>query len=176
LLGAATFAADDPTVLDATNAARAALAKGPAQPITAEPNAPEQIVMADAATREEYLKSMRAYYNYRLNGYQYRARVFEWQLISSRIIFLIVVLLVFAGIYFAAVQFHVALQTARKQRETGPATPADASNPLSLATQLEISAKGVVLNSSILGVIILVLSLAFFYLYLVYVYPINDVL
>ena len=44
-----------------------------------------------------------------------------------------------------------------------------------LATHLELSAKGIVVNSSVLGVIILGLSLAFFYLYLVYVYPIQNV-
>jgi hypothetical protein len=132
-------------------------------------------VLSDAATREEFLKSMRAYYDYRLNGYQYRARVFEWQLSSSRMIFFIVVLLVFAGIYFAAVQFHVAMHTARKSAAAPNQAPAS-NEGIPLATQLEISAKGIVVNSSILGVIILVLSLAFFYLYLVYVYPINDVL
>jgi hypothetical protein len=44
-----------------------------------------------------------------------------------------------------------------------------------LATRFEISAKGLVVNSSVLGVIILTLSIAFFYLYLVYVYPIQNV-
>ena len=47
---------------------------------------------------------------------------------------------------------------------------------MTLATQLEVSAKGIVVNSSVMGVIILALSLAFFYLYLVYIYPITDAL
>jgi hypothetical protein len=42
-------------------------------------------------------------------------------------------------------------------------------------TELEISKSGVKVSSPILGVIILVISLAFFYLYLVYVYPIEEI-
>ena len=104
------------------------------------------------------------------NGYAYRSRLFEWQLLSSRVIFLVVLVLVACGIYFAWVQFRAALLVTRRGAKEGASPPA---NPL--ATQLEVSAKGVVINSSVLGVIILGLSLAFFYLYLVYVYPIQNV-
>ena len=130
-------------------------------------------VLSDPATRQRYLNAMQRYYEYRANGYAYRSRVFEWQLFSSRIIFLTVLALVSAGIYFAAVQFRVAMRAAAR-----PAAAAEPSPPLSgvtLATQLEVSAKGLVVNSSVMGLIILALSLAFFYLYLVYVYPITDV-
>jgi hypothetical protein len=156
-----------------------------AEPKTALPPSPTDVAMSDKDTKQAYLVSMQRFYEYRTNGYAFRSRVFEWQLFSSRVIFVIVVLLVLAGIYFAAIQFHVALSVAKRNSlaaarpptEAGSAAaapPADAS--LSLATQLEISAKGVVVNSSVLGVLILALSLAFFYLYLVYVYPINDTL
>lgn len=40
---------------------------------------------------------------------------------------------------------------------------------------LELSTTGVKVNSSVLGVIILVLSIAFFYLYIMYVYPIKYI-
>ena len=85
---------------------------------------------------------------------------------------MMVLLVVVAGIYFAAVQFHVAMSIARR----APPPSADAPpgvNPFD--TKLELSAKGVVMNSSVLGVIILGLSLGFFYLYLVFVYPIEHV-
>jgi hypothetical protein len=130
--------------------------------------------MSDPATRAKYLAAMQRFYEYRANGYAYRSRVFEWQLLSSRVIFVIVLVLVIAGIYFAAAQFRVAMMAARRNLLNPPAADA-AAGPNPLATQLEISAKGVVVNSSVLGVIILGLSLAFFYLYLVYVYPIQNV-
>jgi hypothetical protein len=140
----------------------------------AMPAAPRDIVLSDPATRQKYLSAMQRFYEYRANGYTYRSRVFEWQLLTSRVIFIIVLVLVAAGIYFAAVQFHVAMIAARRNLRHAPAGDAPAAaNPL--ATQFEVSAKGIVINSSVLGVIILGLSLAFFYLYLVYVYPIQNV-
>lgn len=141
----------------------------PAMPVAAS-----SVVLSDPATRQKYFLAMQRFYEYRANGYAYRSRVFEWQLLSSRMIFIIVLVLVSAGVYFAAVQFHVAMLTARRNVLTPPATGVPpGENPL--ATHLELSAKGVVVNSSVLGVIILGLSLAFFYLYLVYVYPIQNV-
>jgi hypothetical protein len=140
---------------------------------TALPAQPGDVVLTDAPTRQRYLTAMQRYYEYRADGYAYRSRVFEWQLLSSRVIFLIVLVLVSAGIYFAAVQFQVAMVAAR--RHAALALPAAVADTM-LATQIEVSAKGVVVNSSVLGVIILALSLAFFYLYLVYVYPIQNVM
>jgi hypothetical protein len=143
---------------------------------SALPDSPSEVALADAATRQRYLNAMQRFYDYRANGYDYRSRVFEWQLFSSRVIFLIVLVLVAAGVYFAAVQFHVALAAARRGGASGVrASDADEAAGGVLKTQLEISAKGVIVNSSVLGVIILALSLAFFYLYLVYVYPIQNV-
>jgi hypothetical protein len=143
--------------------------------VTAFPASPGEAAMTDPATRAKYLASLQSYYDYRSSGYSYRARVFEWQLLSSRFIFVIVVLLVLAGMYFAAVQFHVALATARRNSKLPQKEGSEGAPPAApFATQLEISAKGIVVNSSVLGVIIVSLSLAFFYLYLVYVYPVND--
>ena len=151
-------------------AGEAATAAKPGEPATtALPTPPTDVVLQDPATKQKYLDAMQRYYQYREDGYAYRSRVFEWQLFSSRLIFAIVVVLVLAGLSFAAIQFYVAMITATHARgRTATAPP--------LATQLEISAKGIIVNSSVLGVVVLALSLAFFYLYLVYVYPIHEVL
>lgn len=156
-----------------------ALAPAKAQPgpegvesSTAMPSAPSEVVLTDAITRQKYLTAMQRYYEYRADGYAYRSRVFEWQLFSSRVIFMVVLMLVGAGMYFAAVQFHTAMVAARRVAASDTGATAE---PAGLTTRLEISAKGVVVNSSVLGVIILALSIAFFYLYLVYVYPIQNV-
>ncbi|WP_155516646.1 hypothetical protein [Ralstonia solanacearum] len=120
---------------------------------------------------------MQRFYEYRANGYAYRNRVFEWQLLSSRLIFFAVLSLVIAGVYFAAVQFHVALAVARRAVvHSAKADESAKGADDALKMELEISAKGVVVKSSMLGVIVLALSLAFFYLYLVYVYPIHNVI
>jgi hypothetical protein len=135
------------------------------------PESPSDVVLSDVATRAKYLTAMQHYYQYRTDGYAYRSRVFEWQLFSSRVIFIIVLVLVGAGIYFAAVQFRASM---RHRADSSGGTQGGEQTQLS--TQLEISAKGVVINSSVIGIIILTLSLAFFYLYLVYVYPIQNVI
>jgi hypothetical protein len=119
--------------------------------------------MNDPATKQKYLDSLQGYYEYRRLAYMHRQRDFRWQHVSTIVIFIVVLLLVSSGIYFAYVQFHAGL----KAKAQNPAAPEEKSD-------IEISMKGLRVSSSVLGVIILGISLAFFYLYLVYVYPISD--
>jgi hypothetical protein len=117
-------------------------------------------------TAQRYQDTLRAYYAYRQRGYEHRLRVFEWQFLSSKIIFVVVLVLVFAGIYFAAIQFHAGL------RGRGPTREGKATDE---TTEFVFSLKEFKMRSPVLGVIVLTLSLAFFYLYLVFVYPIENV-
>jgi hypothetical protein len=108
----------------------------------------------------------REYFDYYQSGFAHRKAVFWWQHVSSRIIFVVVLGLVSVGVFFAWVQF--------RRGHVGPAGPSE-EHP-SVIHQLEIGQAGVRISSPVLGVIILVISLAFFYLYLVYVYPIKEIL
>lgn len=119
----------------------------------------------DPETRRKYEQALQDYYEYRSEGLQHRRAVFRWQLFSAKLIFVIVLVLVGCGILFAAIQFRRGMQQ--------PSDHAGESERLS--TEMEISSKGIRVNSPVLGVIILTLSLAFFYLYLVYVYPIENI-
>jgi len=140
----------------------------------------------DDSTKKKYLESVQECFQYRISGYRHRERVFEWQLYSSKIIFGVVCLLVGAGICFSWLQFRqsVAQQPSREQGRVYQKTvdakaterAADAREEGLAATQLEASLKGIRISSSILGVIILMISLLFFYLYLVYIYPIEEIL
>jgi hypothetical protein len=65
--------------------------------------------LKDPATNKLFLEAMAEYYRYRTSGLQHRRRVFEWQLASSKIIFVAVLLLVGSGITFAALQFRAGL-------------------------------------------------------------------
>ncbi|WP_299815882.1 hypothetical protein [uncultured Jannaschia sp.] len=98
------------------------------------------------------------YYAYRTEQYAHRQAVFAWQHSSSRLLFFVVIGVVLVGLYFSWLQFHAA----RTGRDLTPTT-------------LEASKTGLKVSSPVLGVIILLLSLAFFYLYLVHVYPISEV-
>jgi hypothetical protein len=99
-------------------------------------------------------------------------------MISSNIIFVLVTLLVFSGVYFAALQFHEGIRQ-RAAANLAAMTQPRADSPVvptaDPVTKFRASMKGVEVSSPVLGVIILVISLAFFYLYLVYVYPIAEV-
>lgn len=134
-----------------------------ARPETLIPDAPASGV-DDSATKARYLEAVREYYAYRLTGYQHRRRVFDWQLSSSKVIFATVLVLVATGVIFAALQFYVGF----KRQISAAVLTTEA------VTQMDLSATGLKVSSPVLGVIILVISLAFFYLYLVYVYPISE--
>ncbi|HEY3404497.1 MAG TPA: hypothetical protein VGK59_14005 [Ohtaekwangia sp.] len=113
----------------------------------------------DDSVLKYYRQSCIAYYTFKRNQFRHADRVFAWQLISSKIIFFVVIGLVLAGIWFASVQFY-------RGMKAGQEMP---------ATNLELSAGSVKIGSSVLGLLILTLSIAFFYLYLVYVYPIEKI-
>ena len=83
---------------------------------------------------------------------------------AGKIIFFVVLSLVFVGVAFSGIQFFISLKQAKKVRGSGPDL-----------TTLEASWKGLKMSSSILGVILLGISLLFFYLYLVIVFEITVV-
>jgi hypothetical protein len=112
-------------------------------------------------TAAEYQAALREYYGYFKSGISHRRDVFSWQLFSSRIIFWVVLSLVAAGMYFAAVQF---------QRGLGRRRAVSADD----VTEIAASLGGVKVRSPVLGVVILVISLAFFYLYLRFVYAVTS--
>lgn len=100
------------------------------------------------------------YFHHVVESNAHQRNVFQWQLLSAKIIFAIVIVLVASGIYFAAVQFHHGIRSGKSAEQE---------------TEFEASLKGIKVSSPVLGVIILTISLAFFYLYLVHVYPIEFV-
>jgi hypothetical protein len=116
--------------------------------------------ITDAATREVCWKAYQASLGYYQTGLTHRIKVIRWQHTSTVIIFFVVLALVAIGVYFAWLQF------ARSLRKAG------ASEALH---SVELSMGSIKVSSPVLGVIILTLSLAFFYLYLVYAYPIHEI-
>ena len=109
----------------------------------------------DEVTKSLCWKAYRNGLNYYEFGLSHRQNVLEWQHISTKIILFVVLTLVGMGLYFAWVQFQ--------KGET-----------LNTDNKIELSANGLKISSPVLGVIILALSLGFFYLYLVHVYPITE--
>jgi cytoskeletal protein RodZ len=113
-------------------------------------------IVGDQETAKECWKAYRAGLSYYEWGLNHRMRVLWWQHVTTRAIFFVVLLLVGVGVYFSWVQFKAA-------------PPSESSH------ELEVSLEGIKVSSPVLGVIILTLSLAFFYLYLTFVYPVQEV-
>ena len=89
----------------------------------------------------------------------HRMKVLHTQHIISIVIFIVVILIVLSGLFFAGKHFFVFIS----------------SKKLNAQTQIEITAQGIKLKSSILGIVILTLSIMFFYMYLIHVYPIKEI-
>ncbi len=119
--------------------------------------------------------SLTAYYRYRESGYAHRRAVFDWQLMSSKVIFYVVILLVLLGVYFSWLQFMAEHRRPAKRVEV-EVEGAETERPRGgLLTTFKAGTGGLEVSSPVLGIVILAISLAFFYLYLTHVYPINEV-
>lgn len=147
-----------------------------------------ELLHLDEEGQAALAESLAAYYRYRTSGFEHRRAVFDWQLLSSKVIFAVVILLVAIGVYFSWLQFMASGQAG------GPAGPAAKAGATKTRTaeagqeagderkggrlrDLTSSFKGpggFEVSSRVLGVVILVISLAFFYLYLVHVYPVTE--
>lgn len=121
--------------------------------------------ISDKATQAICWKAYQASLEYYATGLEHRSRVFYWQHLSTRIIFFVVIGLVLVGVYFAWVQF-------RRDMASGAGGTAEQGMG---EHEVELSTSGIKVRSSVLGVIILTLSIGFFYLYLVFVYPIQEI-
>ena len=131
-----------------------------------EPGPEPTVGLRYTSTDEMQAEIGQALYADYMASLEHNRRVFEWQLRSSRMIFWVVLVLVTIGILFSALQFWKAFRLSRPTSKTAQHE---------MHTELEISTRGIKVSSSVLGVIVLVISLAFLYLFLVHVYPIEYV-
>ena len=115
-------------------------------------------IFGDSLLIKKTTEALVAYCDYQVFGLDHRERTFEWQYFSTKLIFFCVILLVVAGIVFSGIQFRKGLKEGKPE-----------------VTTAEVSPTGLKFSSSVLGVIILFISLLFFYLYLMYVYPISEI-
>ncbi len=105
---------------------------------------------------------------------------FTFQYIQTWVIFLIVMLLVMSGVYLAYLQFKLDEKKALAQLEIQrllarnaatqppPGTSADDGE-----TSLEVSTSGIKITSSVIGLVVLAMSFAFFYMYVLHVYELK---
>jgi hypothetical protein len=134
-----------------------------------------------------------AYTEYAIWVLQHDRKSYEWHHTSSVIIFYVVIFLVLSGVWFSWLQFRAGHHhpiAAQRTVSTATATPAavgaavtptsDPTQPAAVVTEekdsvteFSASAQGIKVASSAMGIVILVISMCFFYLYLQKVYPIT---
>jgi len=120
---------------------------------------------ASSEIGEACTEAVLSYYETYSEGMKHRTAVLNWQYRSAIVIFIIVLAIVAVGVYFAYIQFRMDIVRSRASQGTGD----DARS------ELELSTSGIKVSSPVLGVIILAISIAFLYLYLVHVYPISEI-
>jgi hypothetical protein len=159
--------------------------KGKAKVIGGEPS-PDAAATAPSPLQQE---AMDAQLKYQIYSWKHAQEVFECQYWSGIVIFWVSVLLVVAGLVFAAWQLRYSMRLGVKRMQLMDAHAAvlnaaaaagneAAANAVACEpsdTTLKISATGLEVHSATLGVIILAFSMGFFYMYLKYVYPIQLV-
>lgn len=128
------------------------------------------VEVTDIKTQEICWETFREYLIYYKKGYLQRYEVIRFQNLSTKLILFVVISLVILGMFFAWYQFRIAMNAVKARIKSG-----DTSSYSAEVQEISIGESGVVARSSYLGVIILIVSLAFFYLYLVFVYPIQEI-
>jgi hypothetical protein len=146
---------------------------GPARSATESQRGAPSPTELDPQTRAKQQEALRAKYDYQAFSFTHAKRTFDFQYRSGRIIFWVVLLIVFAGLAFSAVQFYVGLRHPLESRVKGDGKESGPNDDS--VSEFEATLQGIKLKSSVLGLLILAMSMVFFYLYLKYVYPITNV-
>lgn len=128
---------------------------------------------------------------YRKHDLKYRSDVFAWQFYTSKLIFFFVMMIVFTGLVFSAWHF---VRTLKGSLGTGIAdttitdtTGTGAASTHSTNTRMNSTGAGIndielsasmtelKIKTSLIGLVILIVSIVFFFLYIKFVYPISVV-
>lgn len=153
--------------------------------------APGPCTEATDEARQACARLQKTAYDHQSWMLEYRQKAFEAHHVYTIIVFAIVCAMVLLGMYLSYKEF--AIGAARRQkmierliqrvRRTAGGKPdeAKAAGGQDLSAEekaepatLEIGTSGVKVTSQVLGVIVLVVSMGFFYLYLKTVYPIQE--
>lgn len=99
---------------------------------------------------------------------QFAKDSWSWHLFSTKMLMFVVLSIVAFGLLITYIQFTRDGRSARRGKAASPL-------PAPVASTLKLSAAGVEITSQVIGLLVLGFSLAFFYLYVKVVYPIQEV-
>lgn len=148
-----------------------AAAAARAQPGAGEAGASGKLLAQDLEAQARHVQWQR----------DYERRGWEWHLLSTQLLFGVVIAIVLFGLFITYMQFRRDYSDWEKRpaqansEKAAAEGAAEAQRPLAGATTLKLSPAGLEVTSQIVGLIVLALSLAFFFLYVKEVYPIREV-
>jgi hypothetical protein len=138
------------------------------------PALPSELVNADVKSYADHLKWQR----------QFARESWEWHLFSTKLLMYVVLTIVACGLWFTHLQFTKELKAekAAPRRAVRPVAPAEPPNGSPAApepgqrpnTTLKAGPAGIEITSQVIGLLVLGFSLAFFYLYVKEVYPMQE--
>lgn len=142
----------------------------------ANPRAPSSaLVESDAKDLAEYIKWQR----------QFARESWNWHLSSTKLLMYVVLAIVFFGLFITYLQFTRDDPRGRKRRRVRRVSQAEgvaseqaeeAEEAVDVsASKLKVGLDGFEMSSQIIGLLVLGFSLAFFYLYVKVVYPMQEV-
>ena len=129
----------------------------------------DQIIEINSDSESKYQEYVKYVIDYHIWSLENRRNT----LLSSTIIFFVVVFIVFSGVYFSWLQFSKNEKIIKRKSNKNNEKIADSATEATHS--LKASLQGIEISSSFVGLIILVISMGFFYLYLIHVYPIEYI-
>lgn len=116
----------------------------------------QNLAQANSPLNRKYIDAKVAYYDYQIRMMKAAEALYDWQQTASTVILILVVILVTAGVIFSGFQLWQAVKGGAPQA----------------STELELSATRFHVTSSVVGILVLTISLAFSYLFITRVYTI----
>lgn len=120
--------------------------------------------------------------NYEIQSLDHRHRVFEWQLASSKYIFIVVNVIVSVGLLLSVWQFYLPIYKMNKMMKRNEVTKAESQTIIedeekkeTHVSTIKLGKDGVEITSPVIGLLILVISIAFYFLYINFVYPVSEI-
>ncbi len=143
----------------------------PTAPALAAP-CPAALAVQCTAAQAAELAYAKRYYEAQAQELELRRQAFEWHAFSTKVLFCCVIALTVMGLVLSWREFGKYYGTKRAApTDAVPTTATSASPPPSV---FKVSAQGLEVTSSLIGFLVLSVSLAFFYLYVVNVYPLHE--
>lgn len=104
---------------------------------------------------------------------EHQIKVLRWQFYSSILIFFSVLLIVLTGLYLSYRQFELAVPGMKRAARKKSVEEKGTEEIQLTQTKLEISKDSIKIDTAVIGLVILVISVAFFFLYLEFVFPVS---